>query len=193
MTQSRFIRSTILLLSLVFLPASLAAQIQVQRVEGLAYSFDTDTGWTQISEGQVLVPGIRIVNPSIAALTIGLANDLIQVSGFSDFTIESVRGSNNSTRITLNSGRILARVEPADQSSGLSTRFSIQGPRAVAGVRGTDFEFDGRELTVLKGDVALQNLLGQSHSVRQGQVSSANGFNSIDSVENTLNERSTVQ
>lgn len=90
------------------------------------------------------------------------------------------------TEVALPFGRVRALVNPSDTGR---VNFRVISPVSTASVRGTEFSYDGVVLRVIEGDVAIANALGQTHSVRAGQVSRAVGTDPITSVETTLRER----
>ena len=91
-----------------------------------------------------------------------------------------------STNVALPFGRVETYVEPDDE---VSVDFRVISPVSTASVRGTEFVYDGVVLRVLEGDVAIENNIGQTHSVRAGQTSRASDTEPITSVEATLRER----
>lgn len=90
-----------------------------------------------------------------------------------------------STRVALPFGRVETYVEPSED---VRVDFRVISPVSTASVRGTEFVYDGVVLRVLEGDVAIENNIGQTHSVRAGQTSRAFGTEPITSVETTLRE-----
>ncbi len=72
------------------------------------------------------------------------------------------------TGLNLRVGRVRAVVKT---SRGLKQDFKLRSPISTAAVRGTQFEYDGRNLTVYKGTVAFTNPLGQQRLVPAGSAS----------------------
>ena len=87
-------------------------------------------------------------------------------------------------------GKVNARVRSADDRR---SDFRVVSPVSTASVRGTDFVYDGISLQVTEGDVAIENLIGQTHSVRAGQESRAYAHEPIVSVETYLAEEALLQ
>ena len=87
-------------------------------------------------------------------------------------------------------GKVDARVRSADDRR---SDFSVTSPVSTASVRGTDFVYDGISLQVTEGDVEIENLIGQTHSVRAGQESRAYANETIVSVETYLAEEALLQ
>ena len=71
------------------------------------------------------------------------------------------------TELFLRVGRVKAEVR---QREGLQQDFRLSSPVSTAAVRGTSFEYDGVNLQVLEGLVAIANAYGQSIAVSGGQT-----------------------
>ena len=84
--------------------------------------------------------------------------------------ISSSAGS-ESINVSLQTGRVRVDVDPP---AGTRTNASVRGPSATASVRGTSFEFDTREVKVLKGVVAFKSRKGGTMLVGAGSSSKVN-------------------
>ncbi len=76
------------------------------------------------------------------------------------------------TGLNLRVGMVRAKVRT---SKGLKQDFRLRSPISTAAVRGTEFDYDGRNLTVYKGTVAFTNSLGQMRLVPAGSASKITG------------------
>lgn len=70
--------------------------------------------------------------------------------------------------VSLQTGRVRVNVNPP---VGTRTTMSVRGPSATASVRGTEFEFDTRNLSVDSGVVAFQGSRGGVMLVSSGSTS----------------------
>jgi hypothetical protein len=61
-------------------------------------------------------------------------------------------------------------------AEGVQTDFRVRGPISTASVRGTAFDFDTVTLFVVENQVELQNLVNQSRTVLEEQVSKTGGY-----------------
>jgi hypothetical protein len=75
------------------------------------------------------------------------------------------RGASNQTSISLRTGRISASVKKNEDEP---TRFQVKSPIATAAVRGTEFTFNGFQLTVESGLVAFSSEGGRIITVPLG-------------------------
>lgn len=70
------------------------------------------------------------------------------------------------TQLLLLAGRVRADVPPQE---GKTTEFTVKSTTATASVRGTSFEFDGRNLIVDRGAVQLGTRRGRHRRVAAGE------------------------
>jgi hypothetical protein len=68
----------------------------------------------------------------------------------------------------------------------------VRSPIATASVRGTDFSFDGANLSVAEGIVILANRFNEAVSVAQGEQSSAAGDGAPEQPSESAESGSTV-
>ncbi|MBI3929303.1 MAG: FecR domain-containing protein [Armatimonadetes bacterium] len=115
-------------------------------------------GWTRADVGDVLAPGSRIKTGKGSTAALVLSDEtMIKLAENTEFVLVDLRESENGNfvrKFQLTLGRVWADVTPS-KSSG--STFEIQGPDAVAAVRGTAFEVDatdtGTEINVFEGKV----------------------------------------
>jgi len=95
--------------------------------------------------------------------------------------IRAVAGA-ESTSLNLQAGRVRVDVRPP---AGARADFSVQSPNTSASVRGTSFEFDMRNITVLEGAVSFRGNRGVPVIVRAGGESSVGAWGkAVDPVRN---------
>ena len=70
------------------------------------------------------------------------------------------------SELSLQVGRVNGSVS---EVSDRETEFDVSSPVATASVRGTEFAFDGEELSVSEGKVGFISAIGRSHSVSAGE------------------------
>lgn len=177
---------------LVVAPLASAATVTVTEVTGSAQYRIGAGGWQTVQTDIQLPTDAEIVTSVRAAVTLDAAGNDIIIRGLSRVRIsELVEDAGEiRTRVDLPYGRLSANVR-SDANRG--NDFSVSTPIATAAVRGTGFTFSGYELGVSHGDVELANRIGQTHSVRAGQLSRSYGVEGIQSVEQTLQERTLLR
>jgi hypothetical protein len=120
-------------------------------------------------------PGQRIENATVISTgfkgtaRIGLGNSILTVAPLTRLTLQEIReaqqGGGERVALELQTGRVRADVKPP---AGGRTDFTVRSPSATASVRGTVFEFDGKELSVDEGRVRLAGGDGTGVNVSAG-------------------------
>jgi len=106
---------------------------------------------------------------STALITIGSSMITVRpLTRLSLADIQSASGTEN-INVSLSTGRVKVDVKPP---AGTKTNMTIQGPAATASVRGTVFEFDTVNLTVVEGKVAFSSTSSGVPTMVQGGESS---------------------
>ncbi len=186
-------RRVLLVIALVFTitAVSFAVEARVRSVTGVVSVINSEGSAEPATEGMLLEAGSVISTGFGSRASIEMGGSTLIVNPVSRLTIEELTQVNGtvSTQLFLHLGRVRAEVHSAD---GLKNDFRLRSAASTASVRGTEFEYDGTNLYVDEGDVALTNLIGQAHSVREGQRSSAYRFDPIESVTARFEERSTA-
>ena len=179
-------RSVAFILLIAAVAVAASAQISVLETSGVvevrsAGSWQPVTPGDIISRDSVIATGFR----STAVLQIGASR--VTVEPLTELTVSelSTSGATEQVGLSLPFGRIRAEVNT--ESSVQAINFQVRSPVSTAAVRGTTFTYDGVELNVLEGRVALSNAYGQWHSVAAGQESRAYRW-SISSVETVAAE-----
>jgi len=106
---------------------------------------------------------------SSAVITIG--SSTLTVRPLTRLSLAEIQSSAGSERlnVSLQTGRVRVDVSPP---AGTKANMTIQSPGATASVRGTSFEFDTVNLTVLEGKVAFgSNSSGVATMVKSGESS----------------------
>ena len=184
---------------------------QVQSMTGkVEMQLSATSPWTEVSPGTTIPLGATISTGfrSTAVLQVGPA--VLEVQALTRMRLDELvqREGLLQTELFLPVGRIKADVQ---SEQGLQQEFRLRSPVATAAVRGTSFEFDGQNLTVITGQVFVTNNQGQGTSVSQGESTSVPEDDApptpqeqaeqavqvavstgIDSVENVLSEILTV-
>ena len=186
-------RRTLLAIGLAVMISTLSFSVEarLQSITGSVYILNGEGIWEPGSVGMALGSGDTISTGFGSTASIEMGDSMLRVDPVSRLTVEELTRVNGtiSTQLYLHLGRIRAEVHSAE---GLKNDFRLRSTASTASVRGTEFEYDGKNLYVDEGDVALTNLIGQAHSVREGQQSSAYRFEPIESVTAQFEERSTA-
>ena len=90
---------------------------------------------------------------STAVIKVG--SSTIAVRPLTRLSLAEIRSESDSEtlKVDLQAGRVRVEVKPP---AGTRANMSVQSPSATASVRGTDFEFDARNLKVYEGTVVLR-------------------------------------
>ena len=165
---------TFAVLCLLAVPAFSQTEATIDSVTGKVEVRPEAGSWQAASEGQRVAPGATISTGFDARATLRIGGAQLRVEPLTRLTVtELVREADTvSTRLFMAAGEVEAEVESAE---GLSNDFRIRSTEATAAVRGTSFVFDGRELRVAEGRVAMQNRGGLTRFVVQTQQSSTSG------------------
>jgi hypothetical protein len=148
--------------------------------------------WQRATEGTELTSGDAIATGFRGHAVIAVGSSEVEISPLSQLSFSELleRGDAVSTEVSLPFGRVRAQVR---SPSNREVDFRVVSPVSTASVKGTDFIYDGISLSVREGDVAIENLIGQTHSVRAGLESRAYGREPIVSVETYLAEEALLQ
>jgi len=129
--------------------------------------------WEAASRGQILELDHSISTGFRSTAVISLSNSLITLRPLTRISIRELTQSSGNEKVELNlqTGRIRADVKAPD---GGQTEFIIRSPNSTSSVRGTVFEFDTLQLTVLEGTVEFSGRTGSSYLI------DAIGYSRID-------------
>lgn len=127
--------------------------------------------WKKAKQGMKIAKGYYISTGFRSQAVIVLGTSQVIVKQLTRMQLAKLieKQGTVSTTLNLRVGRVRAHVKT---SNGLKQRFTLKSPISTAAVRGTEFEYDGRNLTVYEGTVAFTNLLGQGRLIPAG-ISSA--------------------
>ncbi|MDR1428652.1 MAG: FecR family protein [Spirochaetaceae bacterium] len=126
------------------------------------------SGWRRAALGGSIGNRAVISTGPGSSAVIALGSSRLELRPLTMLTVEELaaRGSSESAALYLRTGRVRARVTPP---TGQSVDFTVGSPAITASVRGTSFEFDGRQLKVETGLVLLEGGGGQRVYVAEAQ------------------------
>lgn len=132
------------------------------------------SAWTAAEEGMMVPVGATISTSFNASAEVQVGESVVTVNQLTRMRIEELVTENGTDRsdINLRVGRINADVRG---TGGNRAEFRVRSPIATASVRGTNFSFDGANLSVTEGIVILANRFSESVAVAGGEQSSAAG------------------
>jgi len=158
-----------LLLGATIYSAAAQTTASVQSVSGKVEIQTPGGAWRGLSEGDEVSIGSKISTGFRSAAVLEIGSATLEVDQLTRMTLEELaeREGTVRTELFLRVGRVKAEVT---QRQGLQQDFRLRSPVSTAAVRGTSFEYDGVNLKVLEGLVALANAYGQSVSVAGGEV-----------------------
>ena len=165
---------------------------RVSEVSGRVELREGTGAWRPATAGATVTSGTTISTGFGASATVQLGESVLRVRELTRMTIEELaeRDGVLDTSLFLRVGRVRSEVRSAQ---GLQNNFQLRSTQATAAVRGTSFEFDGINLFVDEGVVAMGNILGKEQTLSQGQTGSADGYDPPQGPRQILNEQSTVQ
>jgi hypothetical protein len=161
--------------------ASLPAFAQATQVKG---TFTEITGkveiqlagqaaWKPVKVGTVIEKATTISTGFKSTCVIQIGNALVTLKPLSrlrlDNMVADMAKGITETAIFLVTGKVSAEVAP---TQNVVTTFQVMSPTATASVRGTGFEFDGINLRVYHGLVAIASPTGVVRTVGAGESSS---------------------
>lgn len=147
----------------------------VERVSGKVEMQSTGGAWRAVAAGDTIPLGATISTGfrSEALLQVGSAT--LEVKQLTRMRLDELIEKEGvvQTELYLRVGRVRAEVKPRE---GLQQEFKLKSPVSTAAVRGTSFFYDGVNIQVITGLVAMGNNYGQTGQVGQGEQSSTDGF-----------------
>jgi hypothetical protein len=131
-----------------------------------------DSGWITVRPGDRMSIGTTISTGFGSTATLAIGPALMQVQPLTRMRLDELaeRDGLTSAELFLQVGRVRAEVRSVE---GLDSEFRLRSTQATAAVRGTSFDFDGRDLRVLSGTVQLTNQFQQATNVNGGESAEA--------------------
>ena len=162
----------LLLLAGVCLAVSLPAwgQAEFREVSGKVEIQVAGGAWTPAAVGMEIENSTLVSTGFGARAVIAIGASTVNVEQLTRMELEAIieRDDTVETRLNLPVGRVSAQVR---SSGGRSQDFQVRSPISTAAVRGTDFSFDGEELSVSEGLVSFVSSSGVERPVAAGEKS----------------------
>jgi hypothetical protein len=166
----------ILLLSLILIASFIicAQDVTVREVSGRVESMIPGGVWKAVEKGDVIPLSASISTGFQSRAVLESSRSTIIVQPLTRLTIDELqsRSADSQTRISLRTGRILASVKKSTEEP---SRFQVKSPVATAAVRGTEFDFNGFQLSVDSGLVAFSSEGGRIVTVPLGALTEMSG------------------
>ena len=126
--------------------------------------------WNPVERGIIIPVSATISTGFQSRAVLESPRSTITVQPLTRLTIDELQSRNTGSRtsLSLRTGRISAVVKKNDNEP---TRFQVKSPIATAAVRGTEFSFNGYQLTVEDGLVAFSSEGGRMITVPLGSSS----------------------
>ena len=126
-----------------------------------AVSFTPASTGDQVREDTVISTGFR------STTLIAIESILITVRPLTRLTLTEIRSQAGVEMLNVNlqAGRVRVDINPP---AGTRASMTVVSPSAIAGARGTSFEFDTRNLYVNDGQVSFRGLAGQGILISAG-------------------------
>ena len=182
------------LIAAMMLAASVAAMpqdITLTAASGRVEIREPGAAWQAVAVLDRIPVGAEIATGLGARATININGNLVRIEPMSRVAVSSFLRAGNATTTELNLrvGRVSAEVRTTE---GLQQDFRLRSTQSTASVRGTSFVYDGTELRVDEGSVALSNRLNQQRIVIAGQESRAEGFTPPVRSDTAVLQRTTI-
>jgi hypothetical protein len=131
--------------------------------EGASAFVPAEAG-SQVAQNTIVSTGFK----SIAIIAVG--SSVIMVRPLTRLSLAEISSANNTENLNVNlqTGRVRVEVRPP---AGTRANATVQSPTATASVRGTEFEMDASNISVINGTVAWQGSDGLSAMVQGGSSS----------------------
>ena len=139
--------------------------------------------WETGSRGQILGWDSTISTGFRSTAVIAMGDSLVTLRPLTRISIYELSQNQGNEKIELNlqTGRVRADVRAPE---GGKTEFVVRSPNATNSVRGTIFEFDTLQLTVLQGTVEITGVSGATRIFDAGSgmplLVDAGGFSRLD-------------
>lgn len=136
--------------------------------------------WSPLSVGSVIPIGATISTGFASSATVEIGPAIMEIRPLSRMRLDQLaeREGVVSAELFLAVGRVRADVRRVE---GLESEFRLRSTQATAAVRGTSFDFDGRDLRVRSGRVQFVNQFQQSVQLSGGDVAEASDTGEITS------------
>ncbi len=170
--KKKYIMAVLLLVLGTFLFAEITAV--VKNVTGKVEIKAPGGSWKKAAPGMKIAKGYYISTGFRSEAVLVLGTSQVIVKQLTRMELERLveKEGTVSTGLNLRVGRVRAEVKT---TKGLKQNFKLKSPISTAAVRGTSFEYDGRNLTVYNGTVAFTNTFGQRRLVPAGTGSQIRG------------------
>ena len=137
-----------------------AQQATIQDLAGtVEFKRPGSSVWETAKKGQSITSDTTISTGFRSTAIIAAGSSVITVRPLTRLTLAELVASAGTETINVNlqAGRVKVDVTPP---AGTRTNMNVQGPTATASVRGTAFEFDVYNITVIKGTVEFTGSSG---------------------------------
>lgn len=137
--------------------------------------------WKKAEPGATITLGTIISTGFKSTAVLAVESAAITVKPVTRLTLQELVKSESTTQtqMFLMTGRVKVEVSP---QKGEKADFKIKSPTATASVRGTGFEFDGQNLVVEHGAVALESDSGTAYLISAGEFSTVNELGAVPPV-----------
>jgi len=150
-----------------------AQQATIQDIAGtVELKRPGSSGWEAAVKGQALTADTAVSTGFGSTALIRAGSTVITVRPLTRLTLSELiaAAGTESVNVNLQAGRVRVDVNPP---AGTKTNAYVRGPTAVASVRGTVFEIDTYNLTVIEGTVEFTGSSGPGVLIDAGRSSFA--------------------
>lgn len=162
-------KKTMLVLSLILLSTFYitSQEMTVREVSGRVEFQNPGDKWIPVEKGMNIPVSATISTGFQSRAVLESSRSTVIVQPLTRLTIDQIQaqGQSSQTSLSLRTGRISAVVKKSDDEP---TLFQVKSPIATAAVRGTEFTFNGFQLSVESGLVAFSSDGGRVVTVPRG-------------------------
>jgi hypothetical protein len=144
----------ILSILLIAIPVFASDYAIIKEVSGRVEVQSPGGSWVRASAGDSLAKGASISTGFGATAVLEVGASVLEVKALTRIELEELvqEQGTQTTGLFLRVGRVTAEVK---RDEGLSHNFKLRSPSSTAAVRGTNFTYDGKKVTVNRGAVAM--------------------------------------
>ena len=169
-----------------------SAQARITALHGkVEFRISDHSAWRAATVGAKLPPGGSISTGFNSMAVLDLGHSVVTVKALTRISLAELQqvGTKVTTRLALRVGSLNASIKTGED---ISQDFTVKSPVSTAAVRGTQFDYDGENLSVQSGTVSFSNLIGAHHSLGPGERSATGGYTPPSSGGESFEAASTV-
>jgi hypothetical protein len=185
--MKHFVFLSVCVTALCLTLSNLAAQEIATRIEEVSGKVEIKTArseaWVPARKGMTLKKDDQISTSFKSSAVLSIGGSKVTVRALTRLSIEEISrgGSQEQVKLVMPAGTVRAEIKAVESGK---IDFSVHSPSATASVRGTEFIFNTRKLTVISGSVGLVGNNGKTVRVMAGRSSAVSDRREASSLAN---------